>query len=124
MEFLDNALSKAKEAFDVARQKTGEVVNTEKQRLDISTLKSKRSKSFKRLGELYFEKIKNDEDLSGEVKELVEDIKEKNEKINSLNEAILSAKNKRVCPVCGAGIDVNAVFCSNCGEKLVIESEE
>lgn len=124
MEFLDNAVNKAKEAFDVARKKTGEVVNTEKQKFDVSSLKSKRDKHFCALGKIYFELIKDTEELEDETKELVIAIKEKNEKIDALNAEILSAKNKRICPNCGANIDVNSVYCNSCGIKLVIDSEE
>ena len=37
MDFLDNAVVKAKEAFDIAYKKTNEVVNTSKQKFDIAT---------------------------------------------------------------------------------------
>ncbi len=124
MEFFDNAVSKAKEAFDVARKKTGEVVNTEKQKFDVSSLKSKREKDFSALGKIYFELIKDSDELDTEVKELVDAVKEKNEKIDALNVEILNAKNKRICPNCGANIDVNSVYCNTCGVKLIIDSEE
>ncbi len=124
MEFFDNAVNKAKEAFDVARKKTGEVVNTEKQKFDVSSLKSKREKDYSALGKIYFEIIKDSDELDGEVKELVDAVKEKNEKIDALNIEILNAKNKRICPNCGANIDVNSVYCNTCGVKLIIDSEE
>ena len=39
MGFLDDAINKTKEVFDVACQKTGEVVTTEKQKFNIASLK-------------------------------------------------------------------------------------
>ena len=118
MDFLDNALNKAKEVIDVACKKTGEVVTTEKQKFDVASLKSKRDKDFLALGKIWFEMIKDDDSVSEEAKSIVNEIKKKNAKIDELNAEILNAKNKRVCPNCAAAIDNNATFCSNCGSKV------
>ena len=123
MEFFDNAVSKAKEAFDIACKKTNEVVSTQKQKFDIASIENKRSKDYEQLGKLYFEAVKNTEIENKEVLDLVNAIKEKNEKINELNNEINSTKNKRVCPACQAYIDDNAVFCSVCGAKLTLDSD-
>ncbi len=124
MDFFDNAVSKAKEAFDIAYKKTNEVVNTQKQRFDVVTIENKRSKDFEQLGKLYFEMVKDTDIENSEVMVLVDAIKAKNEKIKALKEEISSAKNMRVCPKCQAYIAGNAVFCSACGEKLVLECDE
>lgn len=122
MEFLENALSKAKDAIDIAVKKTGEVVTTEKQRFDASALKNKREKDYAMLGKLWFEQIKDSDDISEEAKQIVTDIKQKTAEIDRINGEIASAKNKRICPSCGAGIAENAVFCSTCGAKLTVEN--
>lgn len=48
MDFIDDAVTKAKEAFDVACKKTNEVVTTQKQKFDIASLEAKRIKVLKR----------------------------------------------------------------------------
>ena len=53
MEFLNDAVIKAKDVFDVARRKTGEVVTAEKKRFEISLLRSKREKDLAGLGRIY-----------------------------------------------------------------------
>ncbi len=118
MGFLDDAINKTKEVFDVAYKKTGEVVTTEKQKFNIASLKSKREKDYAQLGEIYFELIKDSTDLDDAVRNLVDAIREKNEEIARLNEDIQNAKNKRVCPNCNANIDINSAFCNSCGTKL------
>lgn len=121
MDFLDNAIDKAKEAIDIACKKTNEVVNTQKQKFDIASLESKRAKDFEQLGQIYYNLIKDTEIEDQNVKVLVETIIEKNNKIYELKEEINSAKFKRVCPVCAANISETAVYCSSCGAKLEIE---
>lgn len=124
MDFFDDMLSKAKDAIDVASKKTGEVVNTQKQKFDIASLESKRAKDFAVLGEIYYNKIKDGEALDENISELVLAIKEKSDKIDALRAEINSAKNKRICPKCGAAIDQISNYCNACGEKLFYDSEE
>lgn len=124
MGFFEDAISKTKEVFDVAYKKTDEVVTVEKQKFAISSLKSKREKDYADLGRIYFELVKENTDLTDEVRNLVDAIAEKNEEIARLNADIQSIKNKRVCPSCGTNIDINSLYCNNCGAKLTIESEE
>ena len=123
MDFLDNAVNKAKEAFDIACKKTGEVVTASKQKIDVVTIENRRSKDFEALGKIYFDMIKDEEIENFEIKNLVLEIKDKNEKIEALTEEINNAKNKRTCPVCKATIDKLSVYCNICGAKLEIEND-
>lgn len=118
MDFLDNAIDKAKEAIDIACKKTNEVVNTQKQKFDIASLENKRTKDFERLGEIYFNLIKDTDIEDTETLDLVDAVKQKNAKILELKEEVNSAKYKRLCPACGAYISETAVFCHICGTKL------
>ena len=79
---------------------------------------SKREKDFADLGRLYFELIKDSDELDDNTRNLVDAIIEKNEEISRLNEDIQSIKNKRVCLSCGANVDINSTYCNNCGKKL------
>lgn len=118
MGFLDDAISKTKEVFDIACKKTDEVVTIEKEKFNIASLKSKREKDYADLGRIYFDLVKDSDDLSDETRNLVDAIIEKNEEIIRLNEDIQNIKNKRVCPNCNANIDINSSFCNSCGAKL------
>ena len=124
MSFIDDAINKTKEVFDVACKKTDEVVTTQKQKFSIASLESKREKDFADLGRIYFELAKNSTDLTDEARNLVDAISEKNAEIARLDQDIQNTKNKRICPNCNANIDVNSVYCNNCGAKLTIESEQ
>lgn len=82
MDFLDEAVLKAKEVFDIACQKTGEVVNTSKQKIEVLTLQKKLEKNYMALGEIYFEQIKDCPDA--QTSEYVAQIKDLMQKLASL----------------------------------------
>lgn len=121
MDFLDNALEKAKEAFDIVSKKTGEVVTTQKQKFDIASLENKRAKDFEKLGEIYFSLIKDSEIEDYETKNLVESIIKKENEIFQIKDELNAARYQRICPSCNANISKTAVYCSVCGAKLEIE---
>ncbi len=123
-EFFDNAFEKAKSAFETAYKKTGEVVNIEKLKFNISSIKSKREKLYAKLGKNVFENFSENVTELDENKEIFDEINELNKKIEDLNNEINYAKSKRTCPSCNACVEENATFCSKCGAKLIFDSSE
>ena len=122
--FFDDAFDKAKTAFEAAYKKTGEIVSLEKLRFNLSTFKTKRSKIYTALGEEYFKRIDNIDDLPENEKEYFTQIIELNQKIDDTINEINYAKSKRVCPKCGAGIDEKSIYCNFCGEKVTFDFED
>ena len=118
MDFFDNAINKAKEAIEIVSQKTEEVVSNQKNKFDIASIKNKRSKDFEKLGELYFDLVKDTEIENEEIKNLVENIIDKNNKIEEAQKEINSTLNKKVCSNCNELAGKNALFCSKCGNKF------
>ncbi len=121
MDFLDNAINKTKEVFDVACKKTSKIVTVEKQKIDVIALESKCDKDYCALGKIWFEQIKNSDNIPSEAKALVESIAEKKKKIDGLNTEILNSKSKRFCPVCGAAVEKSSAFCGRCGSNIGTE---
>ena len=116
---FDNIVDKAKETFEGVYKKAEKAVSVQKQKIDVYSLETKLSRSYEILGKLCYDAIRNDEPFDAEsVKPVTDDIAEKIQMIESANEDILKAKNKKVCEKCGAQIDKNAVFCSACGKKI------
>ena len=123
-DFFDNAFDKAKNAFEVAYKKTGEVLSAEKIKFNISSLKSKREKAYAKLGKSFFEGLGETVALNDQDKAVYDEIVELNTKIEDLTNELNFVKSNRLCPRCGAVIDENAVFCSKCGEKITFDSSE
>ena len=97
MGFLDDAINKTKEVFDVACKKTDEIITVEKQRFNIASLKSKREKDFTLLGKIYFDMIAEDyADQSDEVRSIVDGIIAKSEEIDRLREEMENFKNQDI----------------------------
>lgn len=116
---LDNILVKAKEVFETAYKKADDVVSAQKQKFDISSLESKRSKDFEALGRLCFEALsKNEMPDTNQTGPLVAAITEKTAQIEEMKKDVLKAKNKKLCPECGAALGKNSLYCSVCGIKI------
>lgn len=118
MDFIDDAVNKTKEVFDVVSKKTGEVINTGKIKYEISSLKAKAQKDYEKLGMIFYEQLKEEEGLSEEIAAIMEDINEKQEKIEELNAALKKLKDCVFCSKCGAPQEKTAAYCNVCGEKI------
>ena len=84
MDFLDNVVSKAKEVFDVAYKKTEVAVSTGKQKFDLATIENKLSKDYEKLGAIYYNIIKDAEQIDEKTNELKIAIEEKLAKIEKI----------------------------------------
>lgn len=118
MDFLNDAVAKAKDVFDVACKKTSEVVATQKQKIDIASIEHKRSKDFEELGILYYKQLKNTDISDIKIKEIFDEITAKTEKIAELRRELEASKNKIICPNCNAAVDNASLYCNICGEKI------
>ncbi|MBR3909524.1 MAG: zinc ribbon domain-containing protein [Clostridia bacterium] len=121
MNFLDNALDVAKETFEIVSKKTSDIVTTQKQKFDIASLESKRLKDFQKLGEIYFNQIKDCEIADEKTQAIVESIIRKDNEIFRLKDELNAAVYKKVCPNCNSNISKTAVYCSSCGAKMDVE---
>ena len=114
MDNFEEALNKAKEVATVAFKKTEEVINIQKQKIDIATLNNKLNNAYAELGRAIY--LKEGWDLSSE-QETVDKIDSLNAQIKAIKEEIRKTKCKDVCESCGKEIEKDAAFCSQCGAK-------
>lgn len=122
--FDNEIFDKAKEVFDVACKKTGEVVSAGKQRFDIATMESRLEKAYNALGKAAYKAIEANGTENEELKAAAADITTKITEIEEAKKELAQLKNKRICPKCSAAIEKTSVFCNYCGEKLIYEETQ
>ncbi|MGN0173439.1 MAG: hypothetical protein ACI39F_03265 [Acutalibacteraceae bacterium] len=118
MGFFEDAVVKAKDAFDVAAKKTNEVVSLQKLKIKVSQVNSDLSKDFETLGRLYFESVKDSDEEVKDFKEIIESIEGRFTELEDLEAQIDAQKKNKVCKKCNFKNPEEAVFCAKCGEKL------
>lgn len=123
MDFFDNVVNKTKEVFDVAYKKTNEVVSTQKQKFDISSIQNKLNKEYIKLGKIYYTQLKDTEINDSELQNIINSIDKKIDRINVLTKEINDAKNKVICHNCSAVVDKDSIFCNLCGAKIIGDDE-
>ena len=119
MNTFDHFINVAKEMADTAAQKTGEVLEASKQKLQEVKLTNTINKVYCELGFLYYNSLKfggNQEQMNASVALLDKLLKEQEElKNNPIN---FSREMKRSCAACGYENSANASFCAKCGNYL------
>lgn len=122
MEFFDDVINKTRDAIDVAYKKTNEVVSIQKQKLDISSMESKLSKTFTELGKVCFDFISEEKEVTEEAKLIVKEIAKKQAEIDEAKAQVSRAQGKKFCKKCGIANVSEAHFCFACGESFIEEN--
>ncbi len=123
MEFLNETFDKAKELFNVAKQKTDETVTIGKKKYEISVLEGKVKQLYTELGKNAFSYLAENRELPPQIAEIIEKIEELKGKLEKEISELVKLQSKRVCPKCAAVVEDNSNFCNVCGEKLVYSEE-
>lgn len=106
-------------------EKNQEITATTKLDFAINEARGQIEEYYKQIGELYFEKYKDNP--SAELAGLVENIKNKSFEIDKMNIQIIKLRGFTICPQCNAEVSINARFCCMCGFKIelpMIEEEQ
>ncbi len=123
MGIFEDVLQNAKAVVGTVGKKAGEVVDLSKLKLAAADLKSEIAQKYQILGRITFEEMTGSKDYSKNKAEIIEKIKELKTQLEAVNDMIAGAKQKVKCQFCGAYNAKGAVFCSSCGEKIVIDTE-
>lgn len=117
-DIFDNIISKAKDLADMTGQKAGEIIDVSKIKISIADIKNAINKSYEEIGKYYYDQTVNNNDNSALIQTLIEDVNEKNQKLNELNEKYEQIKNIIICPNCKTKNESGSYYCSKCGEKI------
>ena len=119
MDFFNKLTQKAKETYEGASKKTGELAKEAKLRMKMNENKSDINELFREIGKKVYEKHVISEEIS-----IKTDLEEECTKIDVLSAEIETClnqirelKDKKQCPNCFNEIDLDAKYCSHCGEK-------
>ena len=123
MGFFDKLKDFAEDAGDAISKGAKNVTDNSKKMVEKTKLKNRISKMeeeinnyYAEIGKKYFEL--NSSNPGSEYAEVVQLIVDDQIKLSELNAELKAMDNKGVCPNCGAGVDENAKFCSECGSKF------
>jgi len=119
-------IDSAKRYADIAAEKTNEIIELSKLKLDKAKLQSKEREQYRKLGKYYFDLVSNTEEQSEEsskenlalIEDCIETIKNLRQDIEWISEQIGTLKPHRICAICGAKNPTSCNFCSSCGKKL------
>ncbi|MEG1886630.1 MAG: zinc-ribbon domain-containing protein [Oscillospiraceae bacterium] len=119
MSLFDDAIAKTKEAFCAVEQKTGEIVNVGKLKINLSSATSALSQNYEELGKAQYEVMqKSGEEPNEEIQGIVTEIGFRRSQIEELKKQIAECKGSVICKDCGAVNDDEALYCSKCGQRL------
>lgn len=124
-DFVENLKKGAEKAFDSAEnvtkaaiKKTSESVNTLKLKYAIKDIENNMDSVYKELGKMLYNEYENGAEFEGEYKEKCEKIEGFLSEIDVLRAKIAEISNKQICPNCGKSNEIDAKFCSSCGEEM------
>lgn len=119
MDFFDKLTKKAKQTYEGASKKTGELAKEAKLRMKMNENKSEINSLYQEIGKKVYEKHTLSEEINIKI-----DLEEECTKIDILSSEIETClnqirelKDKKQCPKCFNEIDLNAKFCNHCGAK-------
>ncbi len=124
MGIFEDVLLNARSAVDAVGKTAGKVIDVSKLKLAAADIKSELSHKYQILGRVVYEENTTEKDYTKNKSELIEKITDLKSQLESVNDMIAKAGNKKKCPSCGSYNSKNAGFCSKCGEKLLADDDE
>lgn len=112
----------------VAGEKSSQLIEEAKLRLNIANLNDKISDKLAEIGALVYEDYKSGNTSYADFEELCKIIEEDEIAIAEMKTNILKMKKMKQCEVCDASLNINDKYCSKCGaeqpEIIEVETEE
>lgn len=98
-------------------EKTNKISKETKLKKTLSENKDKIEKLYSDLGKKVYESRANVGAISKEIEEFTTQIENLIKENEELRKEILLLNNKKICPQCGAEVDIQATFCQQCGKE-------
>lgn len=118
---FDSFLEKAKDIYDVASKKTGEMVEVSKLKLECVKVNKDIKGLYEKLGSCVYSMIKSNYENQDVIDSIKEEIDENIEKLAELNAKLGELKNIIICTACGAKNPEENFYCCKCGSRIKSE---
>ena len=96
----------------------------QKLRNKISGEEKQIRKIMEELGKIIYRRYKDNVPLEDMQRRLCEQIDQRMERISQYKEEIAGVKSRKICPSCGAAVDVEMAFCPHCGAACTVKEKE
>lgn len=118
MEFFTKLGKKASETYQITKEKATTLSEELKLKGKISDAKEKIDDLYKEIGNIVYEEIKANQDVSRDIiTQKCDKISELKAQIEKYEKEILTLKKIKKCENCGADLEIDAEFCSKCGKE-------
>ncbi len=119
MDFFDKLTKRAKETYENASKKTGELAKEAKLKMKMNENKAEINELYQEIGKKVYEKhtLSESIDIKMDLEEECTKIDILSAEIETCLNQIRELKDKKQCPKCFNEINLEAKFCNNCGAK-------
>lgn len=121
---LEDILSKAKKAADVAGKKTEDLVEISKLKLSAVQVNSDIKVLYEKLGTAVYSMQKANYENPELIQSVVEEIDEKRRDLKMIHDQLAVLKKTKACPCCQTKNPKEAYYCQKCGSKLSATGEK
>lgn len=118
MGVLDDILEKAKTVATVVSNKTGEIYEVSKLKLQAVSLNAEIQKCYERLGRMKYDQERTQTDNTEIMEVCIAEITDLLEALDELNEMINDETGTMKCTSCSATIPLDSTYCAKCGMKI------
>jgi len=125
MGFLDGLSKKSAEISSSLQESMNKSQRESRCKKTINENKAKIERTYSELGKKIYEERSINEELMNYVNVKIEEIDKLLKENDELKREVLMLNNKKICPNCGAEVDINTTFCPQCGkeqEKIEVEA--
>ncbi|MBQ9938243.1 MAG: zinc ribbon domain-containing protein [Oscillospiraceae bacterium] len=114
---FDDIFEGVKDIAEIAGQKTVEIVDVSKLKIELASINNSIKKCHEKLGVLTYNAAKKGTD-SAVIDSCIEELDALYAKRDECREKINEVRPVRRCPNCGAARSASAIYCNICGEKI------
>lgn len=118
MAMFEDILSKARDFAGAAKDKTGELVDKTKLKMEISDTEKKLAATFEGIGRLIYDAETSGEDIEALKKDAFETVGELQKELNALQNKLYELDGIVRCTECDTPNETDAAFCKKCGKAL------